>query len=287
MPTYRFELARSGRAGCQTAECKKAGDKIPKNEFRVGTWTDNERIQAWMWRHWGCLTPKIISHMQESIQIEGTDDYNFEQLDGFEELSDELKDKVRGAIEDGHIPDEDWKGDVELNRPGKTGFRVRGKKADAKNKDSGDEKSPAKKRSKGDESAEEEEKPAKKKRGPKAKTDAESATAAAGRKKPGSKPGPKPANISDDESEVEEKPRRGSKAKTAEKAEDNAAITADEPKKRAGRLRTRKANPLPAQPDDKEPKRKRHNKAPENNDKPRAKRGRPAKKSENGNRTAA
>ncbi|KAJ6083005.1 hypothetical protein N7467_007140 [Penicillium canescens] len=310
MPTYRFELARSGRASCQTKECKDSGDKIPKNEFRVGTWTDTEKIQSWMWRHWGCLTPRMISNMQESLKIDGSDGYNFEQLDGFEDLSEELQDKIRNAVETGHIPDEDWKGDVELNRPGKSGFRVRGKKAEAKNKapDSGEE-SPAKKRGHADSDGEE--KPAKKKGGPKAKAaDTPSATPAAGRKKPG----PKPKNTNDDDqSEAEEKPKRGRKPKTTENAEDTDPVAAAEPKKRPPR---RKAAPKEfPQPDDEEPKRSRRNRAPENtasknngaaedNDRPKRgrakkaqsdeaadetekpKRGRPSKKTQNGNGTA-
>ena len=52
----------------------------------------------------------MISNMQESLKIDGSDGYNFEQLDGFEDLSEELQDKVRNAVETGHIPDEDWKG---------------------------------------------------------------------------------------------------------------------------------------------------------------------------------
>jgi hypothetical protein len=48
--------------------------------------------------------------MQESIQIDGSDGYDFEQIDGYEELSEDLQDKIRNAIETGHIPDEDWKG---------------------------------------------------------------------------------------------------------------------------------------------------------------------------------
>lgn len=57
--------------------------------------------------------------MQESLKIDGSDGYNFEQLDGFEDLSEELQDKIRNAVETGNIPDEDWKGvrkPIDINR---------------------------------------------------------------------------------------------------------------------------------------------------------------------------
>lgn len=38
------------------------------------------------------------------------DDKDYNQLDGFEELSPEHQDKIRKAIEQGHIDDSDWKG---------------------------------------------------------------------------------------------------------------------------------------------------------------------------------
>lgn len=46
-----------------------------------------------------------------------------EMMDGYDELPQEWQEKLEKAIEVGHVPDEDWKGDVEFNRSGKTGFR--------------------------------------------------------------------------------------------------------------------------------------------------------------------
>ena len=54
------------------------------------------------------MTPKVVSNMQELITDEGDGDPSV--IDGFEELSEENKDKVRKAIEQGHVDDEDWKG---------------------------------------------------------------------------------------------------------------------------------------------------------------------------------
>ncbi|KAL1857895.1 hypothetical protein Plec18167_001701 [Paecilomyces lecythidis] len=122
------EEASTGRAGCQNKECKDQKIKIAKGEFRLGTWVDTERFQSFFWRHWGCVTPKIVAGLKESLD-EANGDYS--GIDGYDELSSENQDKVREAIEQGHISDSDWKGDVEMNRPGKTGFRARATKKKA------------------------------------------------------------------------------------------------------------------------------------------------------------
>ncbi|KAL2854977.1 hypothetical protein BJY01DRAFT_204720 [Aspergillus pseudoustus] len=171
MPTYRIEESPTNRAGCQNKECKDAKIKIKKGEIRVGSWVDTEKVQAFMWRHWGCVTPKMLSNMNEVVG-EG-DDRDLDLLDGYEDLSEENQEKLVRALDQGHVDDEDWKGDVEMNRPGKFGFRVRGgkkKAADAsdeeKEKDEESEEKPKKaskprKRSRFDveEDEDEEEKP--------------------------------------------------------------------------------------------------------------------------------
>ncbi|GAB1202064.1 hypothetical protein APSETT445_000675 [Aspergillus pseudonomiae] len=134
MPSYRLEhypnleteQASTGRAGCQNKECKDEKVKIAKGELRLGTWVDTERIQAFFWRHWGCVTPRIIASLNENLG--DGDEKDYEQLDGFEDLTPENQEKVKKALEQGHVDDEEWKGDVEMNRPGKNGFRVRGSK---------------------------------------------------------------------------------------------------------------------------------------------------------------
>ncbi|KAI1965215.1 hypothetical protein LOZ58_001061 [Ophidiomyces ophidiicola] len=74
--------------------------------------------------HRGCVTPRQVSTLQEIVG----EDKNFSDLDGFGEISAENQDKIREAVEQGHVADSDWKGDVEVNRPGKSGFRVRASK---------------------------------------------------------------------------------------------------------------------------------------------------------------
>lgn len=37
-------------------------------------------------------------------------DGNFDYLDGYDELPQDLQEKIRQALEQGHVDDEDWKG---------------------------------------------------------------------------------------------------------------------------------------------------------------------------------
>ncbi|PYI02265.1 zf-PARP-domain-containing protein [Aspergillus sclerotiicarbonarius CBS 121057] len=129
MGAYRLEEASTGRAGCKNKECKDQGIKIAKGELRHGSWVDTERFQSYAWRHWGCVTPKIVANMIEAVgDANESGERDYTALDGYEELPQEAQAKVRKALEQGHVDDEDWKGDVELNRPGKTGFRKRASK---------------------------------------------------------------------------------------------------------------------------------------------------------------
>ena len=52
------------------------------------------------WRHWGCVTPKIISNMKESFN-------EADELDGFDELKPEDQERVQKAWEEGHVAPED------------------------------------------------------------------------------------------------------------------------------------------------------------------------------------
>ncbi|KAI9371858.1 hypothetical protein BJX61DRAFT_484429 [Aspergillus egyptiacus] len=148
MPSYRVELASTSRAGCQNKECKDQKIKIQKGELRHGSWVDTENFQSFFWRHWGCVTPKIISNMKEIVEDGEERDLN--RLDGFEELEPEAQEKVARALAQGHVDDEDWKGDPEMNQPGKSGYRVRAtpkktKKGGDKNEEEEEEgKKPAK-----------------------------------------------------------------------------------------------------------------------------------------------
>lgn len=57
----------------------------------------------------GCLTPKQIVNVTKELTTD-SGDIDFSLLDGFNELTDELQEKVRKAIEVGHVEDEEWNG---------------------------------------------------------------------------------------------------------------------------------------------------------------------------------
>ncbi|OBZ77754.1 PARP-type zinc finger-containing protein C2A9.07c [Grifola frondosa] len=113
------------------------GSTISKGELRVGTLTDIKGNTTFFWRHWGCVTPKIISNMKNSFE-------EADELDGFDELNEGDQEKVQKAWEEGHVADEDI--------------------PETARKSAGEE---------GEEDEDEEEKPKKKKAGGRKKKDAE------------------------------------------------------------------------------------------------------------------
>lgn len=52
----------------------------------------------------GCVTPKQIENLIETC--EGDTDL----IDGYDELPPEYQEKIKYALENGHVADEDWKG---------------------------------------------------------------------------------------------------------------------------------------------------------------------------------
>jgi hypothetical protein len=64
---------------------------------------DNHLFSAFhisAWRHWGCVTPKILDNVKKSIGEAA-------EIDGYEELNDEDKARVVTAWEEGHVADAD------------------------------------------------------------------------------------------------------------------------------------------------------------------------------------
>jgi len=52
------------------------------------------------WRHWGCVTPKIISNVKKSFE-------EASELDGYDDLNPEDQARVIKAYQEGHVADED------------------------------------------------------------------------------------------------------------------------------------------------------------------------------------
>ncbi|KAG9192926.1 hypothetical protein G6011_11660 [Alternaria panax] len=136
---YRVEVSPNARAGCKTKECKESGGKIQKGEFRYAIQVDIQGHVSWQYRHWGCVTPKQVENLIEAC---GGDT---DMVDGYDELPDEFKEKVDFALKNGHIPDEDWRQDPALNRPGAKKPRAKKAKKGAED-DVEDAASPPKKK---------------------------------------------------------------------------------------------------------------------------------------------
>lgn len=52
------------------------------------------------WRHWGCVTPKILANVKKQFS-------DADELDGFEELKPEDQEKLKKAFETGQVAEED------------------------------------------------------------------------------------------------------------------------------------------------------------------------------------
>ncbi|EKM76509.1 hypothetical protein AGABI1DRAFT_44775 [Agaricus bisporus var. burnettii JB137-S8] len=99
MSGYRLEYAPSARSKCKGPKpC--AGTVIAKGDFRFGTLVEFKGNHNFSWRHWGCVTPKILDNVKKSIG-EAT------EIDGYDELNDEDKAKVSAAWDEGHVADAD------------------------------------------------------------------------------------------------------------------------------------------------------------------------------------
>nr|GAT46173.1 predicted protein [Mycena chlorophos] len=97
---YRVEYAASGRSICKGPKpCK--GSFIGKGELRFGALFSMPKIgDVFAWRHWGCVTKRVLNNVKAIHP-------NAEELDGYNELADEDKKRVRVAWGAGEVEDED------------------------------------------------------------------------------------------------------------------------------------------------------------------------------------
>jgi len=127
--SYRVEIAKAGRAKCKATTCGHAS--ISKDELRLGTWVEVNTKGSHTWRHWGCVTARQISNINKVVR-KGDNALDLGLLDGYGELaSEEQKQTVRNALEQGYVDDEDWKGPAGGNRPNPPKSPKKTKKADA------------------------------------------------------------------------------------------------------------------------------------------------------------
>ncbi|EKM75837.1 hypothetical protein AGABI1DRAFT_116161 [Agaricus bisporus var. burnettii JB137-S8] len=99
MSGYRIEYSPSSRAKCKGPKpC--AETVIVKGDLRFGTLLEIEGNLSYFWRHWGCVTPKILDDVKKSIGA-------VTEIHGYEDLNDEDKAKVSTALDEGHVADAD------------------------------------------------------------------------------------------------------------------------------------------------------------------------------------
>ncbi|KAI0826411.1 zf-PARP-domain-containing protein [Irpex lacteus] len=123
---YRLEYASSARAKCKGSKpCN--GTPIPKGALRFGSLVDFRGSTSFSWRHWGCVTSKIISNMKKSFD-------EADKLDGFGELREEDQDKIRKAWDAGHVADADIPETARSREPDEDEHTDNRKKQDNKGK---------------------------------------------------------------------------------------------------------------------------------------------------------
>ncbi|TDL21946.1 zf-PARP-domain-containing protein [Rickenella mellea] len=95
---YRLDYA------ARSTKCKGpkpcTGTAMPKGTLRVGSVVDIAGRTSFIWRHWGCTTPKILTTMKSKFN-------QASDLDGFDELKPEDQAKIQKAWDEGHVADED------------------------------------------------------------------------------------------------------------------------------------------------------------------------------------
>lgn len=98
---YHVGYATSSRAACKGPKpCN--GTKILKGELRLGTLVEIQGSQTFQWRHWGCVTPKIIRNIQDRDGITDAID-----LSGYEELLPVDRARITRAFVLGEVAPQD------------------------------------------------------------------------------------------------------------------------------------------------------------------------------------
>ncbi|KAI0027552.1 hypothetical protein K488DRAFT_61207, partial [Vararia minispora EC-137] len=96
---YRVEYSPNNRASCKGPKpCN--GTKLVKGALRHASVVDFQGHTSMAYRHWGCVTPKILQNMKASLG-------EVENLDGFENMKPEDQERIRKAWEEGHVAEDD------------------------------------------------------------------------------------------------------------------------------------------------------------------------------------
>ncbi|KAI9184017.1 hypothetical protein H9P43_003070 [Blastocladiella emersonii ATCC 22665] len=88
---YFLEYAKTGRAKCKAGKaCENPA--IQKDELRFGTVFDMNGHNSVAWRHWECVTDKILEKITEP-----------EDIGGFSDLREEDQARIAEGVRNGHI----------------------------------------------------------------------------------------------------------------------------------------------------------------------------------------
>ncbi|KAF9729615.1 hypothetical protein PMIN02_004529 [Paraphaeosphaeria minitans] len=104
-PHWRVEHAITDKETCTQAQCKNKGINIEKGELRIGThqFHTAEEKYYWAWRHWRCAT----RHQLRGLKA--LSDGELAKVPGYERISDESREQLKLALEEGKVIDKDFK----------------------------------------------------------------------------------------------------------------------------------------------------------------------------------
>ncbi|KAL4448479.1 hypothetical protein ABPG75_005698 [Micractinium tetrahymenae] len=96
---YKAEYAKSGRATC-AGPCSSP---IAQGELRLGSPVGFGDAVSYKWRHWACITEKVLSNIRAKVEEHGLD----AALAGLNELRPEDQQRVRRWLEEGPSDDDE------------------------------------------------------------------------------------------------------------------------------------------------------------------------------------
>ncbi|RUS15874.1 poly polymerase and DNA-ligase Zn-finger region-domain-containing protein [Endogone sp. FLAS-F59071] len=87
---------QNARAKCTAKSKCTAERKIEKGQLRLGVLVESDTLKTFKWRHWGCVTEKVLQNLQEKYESIG-------DLPGFNDLNEQDQERVRKASAEGHV----------------------------------------------------------------------------------------------------------------------------------------------------------------------------------------
>ncbi|KAA1472997.1 hypothetical protein DENSPDRAFT_881694 [Dentipellis sp. KUC8613] len=94
-PHYRLDYAENNMAKGLDTSIDPVSTAITQGTLRLGHLIDYRSHLSFVWRHWGCVPPNVIS--------EFTSLHGLSNLDGFDELKKEDQARVLKACNEGHL----------------------------------------------------------------------------------------------------------------------------------------------------------------------------------------